>query len=182
VTLLHRYKLGIIVSCAKEQAIILDDRSGTFVHPIYIDFAQLYGCRTYRLTSNDRSLIDLETELEKSLGIALSELDPCDVFNCAQVYLILGAFFVYSKVTTAIQHIERATNIIEHSPYAFLPSLDSAPQFLSPLDPPEEVQQRFALISQVVYNRSLLRIHELEKKTKTVPADVLSNFPVRIIF
>jgi hypothetical protein len=102
-------------NCAKEQAIILGDRSGTFVHPVYIDFAQLYGCRTYRLISGDRSLIGLETELGRQLMDALSEMDVRDVFNyAAQAHLIVGAnFLVSSEVTTATRYIKYVANIIE---------------------------------------------------------------------
>ena len=85
-----------------------------------------------------------------------------------------------SRVTPAIHYIERATSIIEHCPHAFIPSLDNALPPWTPLEPSQELQQRFALISHVVSSRSLLRIHVLEKKTKTVPTDVLKGLQVCI--
>lgn len=180
-TFSHHYKLGILGNCTKEQAIILGDRSGTFVHPIYIDFAQLYGCRTYRLISNDRSLISLEAELYRQLMTALSEMDLCDAFNCAQAHLIVGVYFlVSSEVTTATRCIKHAASIIERNPGAFLPPPDGASQTSAPLEISEEVQERFALAAHIVTCRALLRIHVLEKKIKTVHADVLSEVPATV--
>lgn len=174
--------MGILGNCAKEQAIILGDRSGTFVHPVYVDFAQLYGCRTYRLISGDQSLIGLEMELGRQLVNALSEMDVSDVFNRAQAHLIVGAnFLVSSEVAAAAQYIKSAANTIEHSPGDFLPPLDDAPQPSTTLEPSEEVEERFALIAHIVNCRSLLRIHVLEKKIKTVHADVLNDLPVRAV-
>lgn len=169
-------------NCAKEQAIILGDRSGTFVHPVYIDFAQLYGCRTYRLISGDRSLISVETELGKQLTDALSKMDDRDVFNCAQAHLIVGAnFLVSSEVAAATRYIKYVANIIEGSPSEFLPPLNDTSRPSTTLEPPEEVEERFALIAHIVNCRSLLRIHVLEKKIKTVHADVVNDLPVRIV-
>lgn len=175
----HYCKLGILVNCAKEMAITSGDRSGTFVHPVYIDFAQFYGCHTYRLVSSDWSLSDLELELEKRLRTALSEMDLRGVFDYAQAHLIIGLYLVFSEVTTATKYIKHATSIIEHNPHTFLPSLDNGPPPATPLEPSEEVQQRFALIAHLVNCRSLLRIHASEKTTKAVPGDVLNNLPVR---
>ena len=181
-TFSHQYKLGILGSCAREQAIILGDRSGTFVHPIYIDFAQLYGCRTYRLISGDRSLIGLEAEFGRQLMTALAEMDVRDVFNYAQVHLIIGVYFlVSSEITTATRYIKQVASLIERSPGVFLPPLDSKSGTSVSLDPSEEIQERFVFIAHIVHCRSLLQIHVLEKKTKTVHADVLNDLPVRTI-
>ncbi|KAF9790916.1 hypothetical protein BJ322DRAFT_416774 [Thelephora terrestris] len=161
-TFSHQYKLGILGNCTKEQAIILGDRSGTFVHPIYIDFAQLYGCRTYRL---------------------ISEMDVCDMFYCAQIYLIVGVYFlISSEITTATRYIKHAVEIIERSPDSFLPPFDDTSQTATPLGTSEEVQvqERFALVAHIVNCRSLLRIHVLERKIKTVHADVLNDLPATV--
>ena len=168
--------------CAKEQAIILGDRSGTFVHHVYIDFAQLYGCRTYRLISGDQSLIGLETELTRQLMNALSEMDKRDVFNYAQAHLIVGAnFLVSSEANTATRYIKLVASIIERSPSDFLPPLNGASRVSTPLELSNEVQERFALIAHIVNCRALLRIHVLEKKIKTVHSDVINELPVRIV-
>lgn len=113
---------------------------------------------------------------------ALSKMDDRDVFNCAQAHLIVGAnFLVSSEVTTATRYIKYAASIIERSPGDFIPPLNSASQSSTPLEPSEEVQERFALIAHIVNCRSLLRIHVLEKKIKTVHADVMNDLPVRIV-
>ena len=167
-------------NCAKEQAIILGDRSGTFVHPVYIDFAQLYGCRTYRLISGDQSLIGLETELVRQLTKALSDMDIRDVFKCVQAHLIVGAnFLVSSETSVATRSIKYVASTIERSPGDFLPPINDGSPTSTPLELSEEVQERFALIAQIVNCRSLLRIHVLEKKTKTVHSDVITDLPVR---
>ena len=165
---------------AKEQAIILGDRSGTFVHPVYIDFAELYGCRTYRLLSGDRSLVGLERELGKQLMNALSEMDVRSAFDYAQAHMIVGAnFLVSSEVTTATRYIKHVASIIERSPDDFLPPLNDVPRSSNPLEPSEEAEERFALIAHIVNCRSLLRIHVLEKGFRTVHADVIKGLPVR---
>ena len=167
---------------AKEQAIILGDRSGTFVHPVYIDFAELYGCRTYRLLSGDRSLVGLERELGKQLMNALSEMDVRSAFDYAQAHMIVGAnFLVSSEVTTATRYIKHVASIIERSPDDFLPPLNDVPRSSNPLEPSKEAEERFALIAHIVNCRSLLRIHVLEKKIKTVHADVINDLPVRMV-
>ena len=164
---------------AKEQAIILGDRSGTFVHPVYIDFAELYGCRTYRLLSGDRSLVGLERELGKQLMNALSEMDVRSAFDYAQAHMIVGAdFLVSSEVTTATRYIKHVASIIERSPNDFLPPLNDVPRSSNPLEP-SEAEERFTLIAHIVNCRSLLRIHVLEKGFKTAHADVIKGLPVR---
>lgn len=169
-------------NCAKEQAIILGDRSGTFVHPVYIDFAQLYGCRTYRLISGDRSLVGLETELGRQLVDTLSEMDAHDTFNYAQAHLIVGASFLTSfEVTAATRYIKDVANIVERSPGDFLPPLNDPSQPSTTLEPSGEVEERFALIAHIVNTRSVLRIHVLEKRIKTVHAEVLNDLPVRVV-
>lgn len=113
---------------------------------------------------------------------ALAEMDVRDVFNYAQVHLIVGVhFLVSSEVTTATRYIKRVANMIEHSPNAFLPPPNGESQTQTPLEPSEEVQERFALIAHIVDCRSLLQIHVLEKRAKTVHADVLNDLPVRIV-
>jgi len=180
-TVSHHYKLGVLGNCAKEQAIILGDRSGTFVHPVYIDFAQLYGCRTYRLISGDQSLIGLETELCRRLVDALSEMDVRDAFNYAQAHLIVGTSFLTSfEITAATRYIKCVANIVERSPGDFLPPLNDPSEPSTTLEPSEEVEERFALIAHIVTIRSLLRIHVLEKRIKTVHAEVLNDLPVRV--
>lgn len=111
---------------------------------------------------------------------ALSEMDNQDLFNCAQTHLIVGAYFlVSSEIATATQYIKRVATIVEHNPNSFLPLLDHAPQGSDSIGPPEEVEERFAFAAHIVNCRSLLRIHVLEKKIKTVHADVLNDLPVR---
>ena len=181
-TFSHHYKLGILGNTAKQQAIILGDRSGTFVHPVYIDFAQVYGCRTYRLISGDRSLIGLETELSRQMMDAMAGMDIHDAFNYAQAHLIVGVdLLISSEVTTATRYIKSAANIIERTPGDFLRHLNDESQPSTTLGPSVEVEERFALIAHIVDFRSLLRIHVLEKKIKTVHADVLNDLPVRAI-
>ena len=112
---------------------------------------------------------------------ALDGMDVRDVFNYAQVHLVVGVYFlVSSEVTTATRYIKHAANTIERSHGPFLPTLGGESQTSAPLEPSEEVQERFALIAHIVNCRSLLQIHVLEKRTKTVHADVLSDLPVRI--
>lgn len=113
---------------------------------------------------------------------ALTEMDVRDVFNYAQAHLIVGVYFlVSSKVATATKYIKHVATVVESSSGAFLPPLDCASQTLAPLEPSEEVQERFAFIAHIVNCRSLLQIHVLEKKTKTVHSDVLNDLPVRIV-
>lgn len=112
---------------------------------------------------------------------ALSEMDARDTFNCVQVHLIVGVYFlVSSEVTTATRYIKQVASIIERSPSAFLPPLNGASGTIASMEPSDEVQERFALIAHIVNCRSLLRIHVLEKKTKTVHTDVMNELPVRI--
>ena len=112
---------------------------------------------------------------------ALSEMDARDTFNCVQVHLIVGVYFlVSSEVTTATRYIKQVASIIERSPSAFLPPLNGASGTIASMELSDEVQERFALIAHIVNCRSLLRIHVLEKKTKTVHTDVMNELPVRI--
>ena len=108
-------------------------------------------------------------------------MDVRDAFDCAQVHLTVGVYFlISSEITTATRYIKHAVGIIERSPSSFLPPPNDESQTSTPLGTSEEVQERFALIAHIVNCRSLLRIHVLEKKIKTVHADVLNDLPVRI--
>ena len=113
---------------------------------------------------------------------ALSEMKVRNVLNYVQAHLIVGAnFLVSSEVPTAVQYIRCVAIHIEHNPGDLLPLTSGASQTSAPLEPSEEAQERFALIAHIVNCRSLLRIHVLEKKIKTVHADVISDLPVRIV-
>jgi hypothetical protein len=105
-----------------------------------------------------------------------------NVLNYVQAHLIVGAnFLVSSEVPTAVQYIRCVAIHIERNPGELLPLTNGASQTSVPLEPSEEAQERFALIAHIVNCRSLLRIHVLEKKIKTVHADVISDLPVRIV-
>lgn len=113
---------------------------------------------------------------------ALSGMDVNDVFNRTQAHLIVGTnFLLSSEVATATRYIKSVANIIEHSPGDFLPPLNDASPPSTTLEPSEEIEERFALIAHIVNCRSLLRIHVLEKRIKTVHADVLNELPVRVV-
>ena len=110
---------------------------------------------------------------------AMAGMDINDAFNYAQAHLIVGVdLLMSSEVTTATRYIKSAANIIERSPGDFLQHLNDESQPSTTLVPSVEVEERFALIAHIVDFRSLLRIHVLEKKIKTVHADVLNDLPV----
>jgi len=165
---------------SKQQAIILGDKSGIFVHPFYIDFAHLFGCLIYQRRSPDQSFQHLEagffTMASESLAI-MRESE--DAFTYAQAHWLMAyGYLTQLRYPLAEKYLESSVRAIEGNPVAFLPHLVRTE---GPEDAgiSEQSQDRMAFLASLIYYRALLRIRVQDAKSGVPLEEAVNSISVR---
>ena len=168
---------------SKQQAIILGDKSGTFVHPFYIDFAHLFGCLIYQRRSPNQSLQHLEAGFfalaSESLAIVR---ESEDAFTYAQAHWLMAyGYLTQTRYPLAEKYLESCVRAVEGNPVAFLPHLVRAE---GPEDPEisEQSQDRMAFLASLVYYRALLRVRAQDAKSGVPPEESMNWLAVSFFF
>jgi len=167
---------------SKQQAIVLGDRSGIFVHPFYVDFAHLFGCLIYQRKSPNQSFQHLEAGFFKmaleSLG-AVKESE--DAFTYAQAHWLMAyGYLTQLHYPLAEKYLESCVRAVERNPAAFLPHLvrTKGPE---DAEISEQSQDRMAFLASLIYYRTLLRIRLRDARSGALPEPV-NWLTVRIYF
>lgn len=157
---------------SKQQAIILGDKSGTFVHPFYVDFAHLFGCLIYQRKSPNQSFQNLEAgfftaALESLASVKESE----DAFTYAQAHWFMAyGYLTQLRYPSAEKYLESCVRAIEGNPMAFLPHLVRA-EAPEDNEVSEQSQDRMALLASLISYRTLLRIRAQDVKSGVSPEE-----------
>jgi hypothetical protein len=171
----YRYKVGMCGLFSKQQAIILGDKSGTFVHPFYIDFAHLFGCITYQRMSPNRSFQNLEAGFFTMVLESLASLKESeDAFTYAQAHWFMAyGYLTQLRYPLAEKYLESCVRAVEGNPGAFLPHLVRAE---APEDDEvsEQSQDRMAFLASLISYRTLLRIRAQDAKSGVPPEEAMS--------
>ena len=166
---------------SKQQAVILGDKSGTFVHPFYIDFAHLFGCLIYQRKSPNQSLQRLEAGFFTSASESLATLrESGDAFTYAQAHWLMAyGYLTQRHYPLAEKYLESCVRAVEGNPAAFLPHLVRAG---GPDDAEisEQSQDRMAFLASLIYYRTMLRIRIRDAKTSACLEEAVNWLPVRI--
>jgi len=160
---------------SKQQAIILGDKSGTFVHPFYVDFAQLFGCLIYQRRSPNQSLQHLEAGFFALASESLASVrESEDAFTYAQAHWFMAyGYLIQLRYPLAEKYLESCVRAVEGNPAAFLPHLVRVE---GPEDSEisEQSQDRMAFLASLIYYRVLLRVRAQDAKSGTPPEETVS--------
>lgn len=164
---------------SKQQAIILGDKSGTFVHPFYVDFAHLFGCLIYQRKSPAQSFRHLEAgffamALESLANVRESE----DAFTYAQAHWFMAyGYLTQLHYPLAEKYLESCVQAVEGNPVTFLPHLvrTEGPE---DAEISEQSQDRMAFLASLIYYRALLRIRVQDAKSGAPLEETASWFAV----
>jgi hypothetical protein len=165
---------------SKQQAIILGDKSGTFVHPFYIDFAHLFGCLIYQRRSPNQAFQHLEAGFFSMASESLANVrESEDAFTYAQAHWLMAyGYLTQQHYPLAEKYLESSVRTVEGNPVAFLPHLvrteDSGDAEIS-----EQSQDRMAFLASLIYYRALLRIRVQDAKSSAPPEEAVSWLAVR---
>jgi hypothetical protein len=176
----YRYEVGVCGPFSKQQAIIIGDKSGTFVHPFYVDFAHLFGCLIYQRRSANQSFQHLEAGFFSMASESLASVrESEDAFSYAQAHWLMAyGYLTQQHYPLAERYLESSVRAVEGNPVAFLPHLVRT-------DDPEDAeiseqsQDRMAFLASLIYYRALLRIRVRDATSGIPPGEAASRLAVR---
>lgn len=182
VFLSYRVAQGIYLSFAQQQAIILGDTSGSFIHPFFIEFAHLVGCHFHRRSSLDRNLMQLETTYLFSVLRMLSSMkEEADPVSYAHAHwLVAMACVTTGNPQKAIKFMNEAANSVERNRDRFLsklPGLSSAPVTIS-VDYSEDLHERLGLLAHILWFRTYMSIYLVDSGVYPMPDTIPDKIPV----
>jgi hypothetical protein len=168
---------------SKQQAIILGDKSGTFVHPFYVDFAHLFGYLIYQRKSPNQSYQHLEAAFFRMASESLASVKESeDAFTYAQAHWLMAyGYLTQLHYPLAEKYLESCVRAVERNPAAFLPHLvrtkDPEDAEIS-----EQSQDRMAFLASLIYYRTLLRIRIRDAKSGAQLEDAVYWLTVSFYF
>ena len=182
VFLSYRLAQGIYLSFAQQQAIILGDTSGSFIHPFFIEFAHLVGCHFHRRYSSDNDLMQLETtylfSVLRKLSSMKEEADPLSYIHAH--WLVAMACVTTGNSQRAVKFMKEAADAVERNHDLFLsqlPGLSSMPVTVS-VDYSEDLHERLGLLAHILWFRTYMSIFLVDSGVYPMPDSVPDKIPV----
>ena len=168
---------------SKQQAIILGDPSGTFVHPFYVDFAHLFGCLIYQRNLPNQSFQHLEAGFFRMASESLAAVKESeDAFTYAQAHWLMAyGYLTQLNYPLAEKYLESCIRAVEGNPAAFLPHLvhTKGPE---DAEISEQSQDRMAFLASLIYYRTMLRIRVRDAKCSAPMEEAVNRLTVRFYF
>lgn len=185
VFLSYRLAQGIYLSFAQQQAIILGDTSGSFIHPFFIKFAHLVGCHFHRRHSSDDSLVQLEAKylffVLRALSSMKEEADPVSYVHA--YWFVAMACVTTGNSPKAVRFMKEAANAVERNRDLFLsklPGLSSVPVAVT-VDYSEDLHGRLGLLAHMLCFRTYMSIYLVDSGVYPIPDSVPDKIPVSIL-
>lgn len=182
VFLSYRIAQGIYLSFAQQQAIILGDTSGLFIHPFFIEFAHLVGCHFHRRSNPDKNLMQLETTYLFSVLRILSSMkeEAAPVSYAHAHWLVAMACVTTGNPQKAIKFMIEAAGSVERNRDLFLsqlPGLSSVPVTAS-VDYSESLHERLGLLAHILWFRTYMSIFLVDSGVYPMPDTAPDKIPV----
>jgi hypothetical protein len=151
--LAHRLQFGFYFSFANQHAILLGDTSHTIIHAFYIYFAQAVGCHLYQESRVDFSLLHMEAmNMQLAMEALASMREEDDPFQLARAYGFLAMAFLYThNLAIGKRYMRRVFEIVNRNNIRFVPLSGDLDGFLPIPEFSEDVHERAAFLSQMVY-------------------------------
>ena len=184
VFLSYRLAQGIYLSFAQQQAIILGDTSGSFIHPFFIEFAHLVGCHYHRRYSSDKSLMQLEASYLFSVLRTLSSMkEEADPLSYAHAHwLVAMACVTTGNSQKAVSFMKEAVDAIERNHDLFLSQLSglSSVPVTASVDYSEDLHERLGLLAHILWFRTYTSIFLVDSGVFPMPDNIPDKIPVRV--
>lgn len=184
VFLSYRVAQGIYFSFAQQQAIILGDVSGSFIHPFFIKFAHLVGCHFHRRYCSGDGLIQLETShlfsVLRTLSSMKEEADPLSYVHSH--WLVAMACVTTGNSQKAVNFMKEAANAVERNRDLFLsklPGLSIVP-ITATVDYSEDLHERLGLLAHILWFRTYMSIYLVDSGVYPMPDDAPDKISVSV--
>ena len=154
---------GSYIPFAKLQAIIIGDRSGAFIHPFFVHFAELSGCHFYQYDRSDYSLLQYQAELLRATYDSLDTMRPEDdplAFAQAQIYMSMGVMNT-GNIKIAMNHLRKGADTIQSFNITFVPqTAGGSENFVQEIGGySEEAHERAAFLSKILHFEAYLSFY-----------------------
>ncbi|KAF9647274.1 hypothetical protein BDM02DRAFT_3170273 [Thelephora ganbajun] len=185
VFLSYRLAQGIYLTFAQQQAIILGDTSGSFIHRFFIEFAQLVGCHFHRRHSSDNNLMQLETtylfSVLRTLSSMKEEADPVSYAHAH--WLVAMACVTTGNSQKAISFMKEAVQAVERNRDLFLSRLPGLSSVLvtASVDYSEDLHEKLGLLAHILWFRTYTSIFLVDSGVYPTPDSVPGKIPQSIL-
>ena len=151
-TLLHLKKLGIHLAGQKEDAIMHGDTSGDVVHPFFVHFSSAIGMHLCAGVGDSLAMLQLQARHSQRVLEHMSEADKSGNAELkAQMLICAASGCLFQRLfRPARVYLTKACNAMNAADLRFIPVFGRPPELI------EEVQERLAVLSQIIYTENYL--------------------------
>ena len=169
--LLHLKKLGIHLTSLKEDAIMRGDISGNAVNPFFVHFSSAIGMHLRAGVGDSPAMVHLHARHSQRALEHMSEADKSDdaglkvqMLLCVSSACIFQRWFQLARI-----FLTKACSVLDAADLRFIPVFGRPPELT------EEVQERLAVLSQIMYMENYLSL-AIDRTPPTMTARIEKEF------
>jgi hypothetical protein len=169
--LLHLKKLGIHLTGQKEEAIMHGDTSGDVVHPFFVHTSNAVGMHLRICVGDSPVMVRLHAKHAQRALEQISEAGKSGNMQLkAQMYLFAASACLFQRwFQPARAYLTEACDAVDAANLRFIP-VSGRPPALT-----EEVQERLAVLSQIMYMENYLSL-AIDQTPPTMTARIEEEF------
>ena len=170
-TLLHLRKLGIHLTSQKEDAIMRGDTSGNVVHPFFVHTSNSVGMHLRAGLEASPAMLQLHAKHSQRALEQMSEVGRSDDAGLkVQMLLCATSACVFQRwFRPARAYLTKACDAMNATNLRFIPVFGRPPELT------EEVQERLAVLSQILYTENYLAL-VIDRSAPTMTARIEEEF------
>jgi len=174
-----RLQIGFQFTTAKHQAIISGDVTHSVIHPFFIYFAQLFGCNIYQEQKGEYCYLYtlcMYLRLMREAFVTMYEDD--DPLSFAEVCQFVSLWCTYNhNAILGVQYFIKAMDVVKRHDIRFVSrpaSNHSQPYRSSCSESPEEILERMAFLTLLIYHQTHLQL--VTGKSEDLSYDLRQQF------
>ena len=169
--LLHLKKLGIHLTARKEEAIMHGDTSGDVVHPFFVHTSNAVGMHLRICVGDSPAMVRLHAKHAQRALEQISEVGRSGNMQLkAQMYLYAASACLFQRwFQPARAYLTEACDAVDAANLRFIPVSGRPPELT------EEVQERLAVLSQIMYMENYLSL-AIDRAPPTMTARIEEEF------
>lgn len=150
--MLHHRKLGIYLAQEKQEAILKGDTSNTVVNPLFVYQACSYGIHASQSFMQSPGAPQFQARYSQRVWEELAKIQRGDNNELkAQAILSISACcLIFRWMDLASKYLHKACRTINTANLRFIPTCGQPPPYS------EEIRERSAILSQVIYFENYL--------------------------
>jgi hypothetical protein len=168
---LHLRKLGIHLTGRKEEAIMHGDTSGDVVHPFFVHISNSVGMHLGGSLEASPAMLQLHAKHSQRALEQMSEAGKSgDAELKAQMLLCAASGALFQRwFRPARSYLRKACDAVNTANLRFIPVFGRPPELT------EEVHERLAVLSQIVYTENYLFL-AIDQTAPTMAARIEEEF------